>query len=82
VAKSEILLAVSVGISLATSALNVGAPEAPEGAANTVAAVCVAKDADNVPELDTGLPETVKILGRDKATLVTVPRYVSAVRYP
>jgi hypothetical protein len=82
VAKSLILLAVSVGISPATRALKVGAPEDPAGAANTVAAVWLASTADNVPELDTGLPDTVKISGRDNATLVTVPRYVSAVRYP
>jgi hypothetical protein len=78
--KSEIFAAVSVGISPATRALNVGAPAAPVGAANTVAAVWLASVAESVPLAVTGEPDTVKIPGNVKATLVTVPVKDSAVR--
>jgi hypothetical protein len=42
----------------------------------------VAKVADSVPELVIGEPVTEKIPGSEMATLVTVPVYVSLVKYP
>lgn len=65
--------AVRDGMSETARALNDGAPADPVGAANTVPAVCEAKEAVSVPVVVTGDPETVKIAGRESATLVTVP---------
>jgi len=50
----------------------VGAEAPPDvGPANSVFADCVASDAVSVPVVVTGEPLTLKILGIDKATLVT-----------
>jgi hypothetical protein len=57
-----------------TSDRNEGVDAAPdEGPANTVPAVCVANVVVSVPAVVTGFPLTLKILGMDKSTLVTVP---------
>jgi hypothetical protein len=61
------------GISAATRARNEGVPADPEGAAKTVAAVWLARDAVSVPLAVTGDPETEKIEGSERPTLVTVP---------
>lgn len=61
------------GMSPATSIRNVGMPVEPLGAAKTVFAASLASVAVNVPELVTGLPETVNMLGSANPTLVTVP---------
>ena len=50
---------------------NVGVPAEPFGAANTVLADCEANVAVNVPVVVTGVPDTLKIPGKDKPTLVT-----------
>jgi hypothetical protein len=69
-----VVLLSAAGISAATNARNVGAAALPvEGPAKTVFAVSVAKVPVNVPEVVTGEPLTVKIAGRESATLVTVP---------
>lgn len=64
--------AVAVGKSEATRGLKVGAPAEPLGAAKTCAAVCDASVAVKVPELVTGELLTVKMLGRDKPTELTI----------
>ena len=63
----------SVGTSAATMARKVGVPAEPLGAAKKKLAVWLAKVPVKVPEVVTGEPETVKILGRDNPTEVTLP---------
>ena len=63
-----------LGISPHWSERNVGAAGPPEaGPAKNVAADCVARLPVSVPDVVTGEPETLKIPGRESATLVTVP---------
>ena len=76
VAMFAILASVTVefGISAVTIARNVGVAAPPDvGPENMVFAVCVASDPVSVPDVVTGEPDTLKIAGSDKATLVTVP---------
>ena len=62
------------GISAATRLLNVGVETPPDtGPANTVFAVCVAKDTARVPVDVIGDPDTLRKPGTDIATDVTVP---------
>jgi hypothetical protein len=74
VARSEIFVEASDGMSSATSDRNEGAAALPvEGPAQTALAVWVARVAERVPLDVTGEPETVKMPGSDRLTLVTVP---------
>jgi hypothetical protein len=68
-----ILPASRLGMSAATSALNVGAPATPSGDANTRLAVWDANVNDSVPLPVTGDPVTLKIDGALSPTDVTVP---------
>ena len=63
----------AVDTSANTIVLNDGVPADPFGAAKNVLAVCDASVAVSVPEVVTGDPLTVKILGNESPTLVTVP---------
>src|SRR6185312_5482778 len=74
VAALPLVLAALAGMSAETSARNPGAAAIPDvGPAKTVLALCVASVPVIVPEAVTGLPETVKMLGSARPTLVTVP---------
>src|ERR1700678_2206517 len=67
-------------MSATTRSLKVGVAEAPlAGPANTVLAASLTKDRARVPDVVTGLPETEKIEGAVKATLVTVPPELGSV---
>src|SRR6185312_17287752 len=63
-----------LGKSAPTRPRKVGADAAPDvGPAQTALAICVFSDPVSVPVVVTGLPETVKMPGRDRPTDVTVP---------
>lgn len=76
---ARLAFGIPVGKSVATSERNTGEPETPSGEANTVFAFWLSSDADNVPLVVIGELETLKILGRDKPTDVTVPLPLSAI---
>jgi hypothetical protein len=62
------------GISVAVKTRKVGIAAEPDtGPAKNVLVVSVFSVSAKVPELVTGLPDTVKMLGADKPTLVTTP---------
>ena len=68
------------GMSAATSERKVGAVAAPvDGPANTKLADCVVRVPVRVPDAVTGLPDTLKMLGRANPTLVTVPPLLGGV---
>jgi hypothetical protein len=63
-------------MSAVTKFLKAGAAALPElGPANTKFAACVFSVAVSVPDVVTGLPETVKILGIAKPTLDTSAQF-------
>lgn len=74
VADPTVLAEITSGKSALTNNLNVGVDAAPEaGPENIVLAVWVFKVPVKVPLVVTGEPLTIKMLGKDKPTLETVP---------
>ena len=80
--KSEIFVLARVGRSATTNARKVGAPAEPVGEAKTRFADWLASVAVRVPDVVTGLPETLKIAGIERPTLVTVPPVPVALNVP